>query len=175
MAQPKGRRWSYRNFELFFISDVKEKADKVLEEWDDICKEANIEHFLLLGTCLGFVRDKGYIKGDHDLDVGVRGEEDFLTLSKKLLENGFTVVDRFSLPLGKGTHFSKDSIWLDVFFDLGPYKKFGWLKSFDKVRYNDRIYNIPHPIETYLKQMYGDWKTPRLPRPQDFPSYHIAT
>ena len=39
--------------------DAKERSDKLLEDWDDVCIELNIPHFLVLGTCLGFHRDKG--------------------------------------------------------------------------------------------------------------------
>lgn len=146
----------------YFVSDAKERADKVLEEWDDICKELNVDHFLILGTCLGFVRDKGYIKEDHDIDVGVR-PENFSAVSRQLVARGFILVDN----LGYGAHFWKDHIWLDVLTSTG--NKF--LTAFDKVSYNGRIYDIPHPVEQYLEFQYGkDWK---IPQQRTFTAVHF--
>lgn len=136
--------------------NAKEEADKILEEFDDIAKSLNIRHFLFFGTCLGMVRDKGYIKGDNDIDVGVLcSKEDFSRLEKRLLENGFIEAEEF--PCNQ--HFRKNNIQIDIWYRLGSEDK-EFLKSFDKVTYNGRTYNIPHPVEDYLKYRYGNWRVP---------------
>lgn len=129
--------------------DAKEVADAVLEEWDDVCKEMGIKHMLILGTCLGMVRDKGYIKGDNDIDVWIE---------QKNIEKLKTLMRKRNYKLGKhwGTnqHFRKEGVLLDVWWDSD------FPNPLDEITYNGRVYNVPHPIEEYLKKCYGDWKIP---------------
>lgn len=134
--------------------EAKEEADKILKEWDNICKELNIEHYLLYGTCLGIVRDGGYIKGDNDIDVGVRCPEDtFLKLIERLSKSGFTTK--------KADFFNKHFYKKEILLDIHKSSPKSLTSLFDKVTYNGRVYNIPHPIEEYLKCRYGDWRTPK--------------
>ena len=143
-------------FNLFLPFEVKERADKVLEEWDDICRELKITHFLMEGTCLGMVRDNGYIEGDNDIDVGVLCTYGKLKrLTKKLSEHGFEV----GRKLKETQHFHKYGVLLDVRFSFGSHKRF--LVPFDKTYHNSRLYNVPHPVEEYLKARYGNWRTPK--------------
>jgi len=143
-------------FNLFLPFEVKERADKVLEEWDDICRELKITHFLMEGTCLGMVRDNGYIEGDNDIDVGVLCTYGKLKrLTKKLSEHGFEV----GRKLKETQHFHKYGVLLDVRFSFGSHKRF--LVPFDKTYHNSRFYNVPHPVEEYLKARYGNWRTPK--------------
>ena len=135
---------------------VKEIADKILEDWDDVCTELNIPHFLVLGTCLGFHRDKGYIESDSDIDVGVlcdppRVEE----LAAALLKKGISDGGR----LFANINFGRESVLLDVWHKFGPLHH-KYLDKFDTVIYEGREYKTPGPIEDYLEFTYVDWKTP---------------
>lgn len=139
----------------FSISQVKHIADAILEEWDDACKELGIPHFLYLGTCLGFYRDRGYIKFDEDIDVGILGgEENLKKLADKLLERGFVTKGE---PEFK--HWSKNGIFLDIWFQFPEFKEF--LETFDEITYNSRVYSMPHPVEQYLEKEYGNWRIPQ--------------
>ena len=54
--------------------ELREIQDKLLEIAifiDNICKENNIEYYLMYGTCLGAVRHKGFIPWDDDFDIGM--------------------------------------------------------------------------------------------------------
>jgi phosphorylcholine metabolism protein LicD len=138
-------------------SDAREEADKVLEEWDAVCKSLGIECFILHGTCLGLVRDHGYIKGDDDLDVGVKCTVDEkIKLKLELKKHGFFVSEEHATNL----HFHRDCITLDIWFSFGRHEKF--LSTYDTVHYNGGIYNVPHPVEGYLEERYGqDWRIPK--------------
>lgn len=137
----------YRNIDPF---KIPETADKLLNEYWNIAEALEIKTFLYLGTCLGFVRDGGYIIADNDIDIGILGGIGKLTA--KLIENGF--VKKAIGPTNM--HFLKYGILLDIYFGF-PDQRF--FQSFDKVTYKGKTYNVPHPVEEYLKARYGDWKT----------------
>jgi len=134
---------------------MKEVADRCLEFWDDACNSLNITHFLALGTCLGFYRDGGYIKGDHDIDVGVLcSGSDLSKLAEKLVEKGF---------VSKKIQRTRDFMYFTILSRFHPSEE-KFLKSFGTVTYKGRTYKIPHPIDEYLKLHYdhlGDWREPR--------------
>lgn len=142
--------------------------DPIIEEFDDICKELNITYCFTLGTALGLHRDGQCINGDNDIDLmvfcnGFKLEE----LQKRLcaIEYSFTAMN-----IGWGNemnmHFWKIGILLDVHFQcLDCEDKF--FEKFDKVEYEGRTYNVPHPIEEYLEMEYNeinvhksDWRIP---------------
>jgi len=144
-------RWHpYGNIDPCKIPDI---ADKLLNEYWDIAERLKIKTFLLYGSCLGFVRDGGYIIGDNDIDVGILGGLEELTA--ELIKNGF--INRRTY--GKNRHFLKYGILLDIYFEFSDRI---FLQSFDKVNYKNRDYNVPHPVEKYLKIRYGDWRTKKL-------------
>ena len=134
----------------------KKIADKLLEDWDDACNEVNIPHFLVLGTCLGFHRDKGYIKGDSDLDVGVLCDPQRLVLLTNALARR-RIADKGRLQVN--INFGRNDMLLDVWHKFGPLHH-KYLDKLDTVIYEGREYNTPGPIEDYLEFTYFDWKTP---------------
>ena len=136
--------------------DAKERSDKLLEDWDDVCIELNIPHFLVLGTCLGFHRDKGYIESDSDLDVGVLCDPPIVKeLIAGLLKKGIA----YGGSLAVNINFGRDNILLDIWHKFGPLHQ-AFLKKFDTIEYEGRTYNTPSPIEGYLEFLYVDWRTP---------------
>jgi len=140
----------YKNIDPF---KIPETADKLLNEFWTLAQALDTKPFLYMGTCLGFVRGDGYIYADNDIDVGVLSG--FEELTAALISNGFERKKKYRENL----HFLKYDILLDVSFDF-PDRQF--LQSFDKVTYKNRVYNVPHPVEEYLKDRYGkygDWKT----------------
>lgn len=169
LLTPGARRIGYRCVECdtIFSYDrlipyyAKEKANKILADWHDICNELGVDNFLVRGTCLGMVREKGHIKIHWDIDVYVR-EKDLPQVTEKLLERGFmTTGNKYHLPpvVGCGQHFIRDLILLDVIFDLPDDNQF--LKSFDTVTYEGKTYRLPHPAEAYLQHRYGStWRIP---------------
>ena len=133
-------------------------ADKVLEDFDDLCKSLELRYCLVGGTSLGFYRDGGFILWDDDMDVWIDCDPvkdgRFYVMLDRLVELGFTF-------FSDNHRFCRDNTWLDIW--KGDYREgvLPFLESFDAVVYNGRTYNLPHPIEGYLEYKYGDWRTPR--------------
>ena len=128
--------------------NIPEIADEILKEWDSIAKEKHIDYVLVCGTCLGFVRDGGYIKGDNDIDICIHPKDLERTI-KVMREHGFQLGRR-----GGSQHFIKNNILLDV-----------WLKPifeppYNFIGYKGNKYPIPYNIDRYLTVLYGDWRTP---------------
>ena len=48
---------------------------EILEDIDSVCKRENIQYYLIAGTLLGAVRDKGFIPWDDDLDIAMPRED----------------------------------------------------------------------------------------------------
>jgi len=156
-------------------SDQPEVADAILETFADTCQELDITFFLFAGTALGFVRDKGYIEKDNDIDVGVLCDSgQFQQLKARLLEQGFVADPKQPYPSRESTHFWKDNMLLDIRVSYEFEKVEASVKrcvaphaeSFDTVVYRSRTYNIPHPYEEHLTCYYGpNWRVPRPKSP----------
>jgi len=136
--------------------DCKNDADRILEEWDRICNELKIKHFLFGGTCLGIFRDGSYIKGDNDLDVGILcSNDDFTKFTNEMIKCGYASTHHYRIH----HHFLKNNILLDVYNKFDGFVVF--LESLDKVIYHGRAYGIPSPIFDYLEKHFGkDWRIP---------------
>lgn len=139
-----------------FPFDHKKDADKVLFEFDDIARKMGIQYFLVAGACLGFVRDKSYIKGDNDIDVGIKcNGEEREKFFRKLERSNFK---RGATP-GANRHYLKNKILIDVFF-RGKNIENPYANSFRKIVYNKREFNVFKKVEEYLAHKYGKWKVP---------------
>jgi len=132
---------------------AKEDADKVLNEFFDICKELDIPAFLWHGTALGLYRDKNYPRTDRDIDVGVKATSKQIgQLLTTLKARGFS-----KSPRVRG----KYKIWLDISFRFCA-DEWDFLQNLDQIIYEGKTYNVPGPIENYLVWYLGkDWRTPR--------------
>lgn len=129
-------------------------ADRVLKEIFTIAKQLEIKAFLAFGTCLGFVRDGGYIEGDLDLDVGVICEWE----KKDALKNSFEVngfILKRSKPHDKHIIYRKGKVLIDIWFRT---KSGRFYSEFDYVLYKRKQYPVPHPVEEYLNTCYSNWK-----------------
>lgn len=53
------------------LRKLQMKILDIVKYIDKLCKEENIEYFLMYGSCLGAVRHKGFIPWDDDFDIGM--------------------------------------------------------------------------------------------------------
>lgn len=98
----------------------------LLQEFDKICKENNINYWLDFGTLIGAARHKGFIPWDDDIDIGMM-RSDFETL-KEILKNNpkFILTEWLHLREGvdKPCRVAKFCFNIDklhLFLDIFPY------------------------------------------------------
>lgn len=70
---------------------VQQRLYELLIELDRVCKQHDIQYFILFGTLLGAVRHKGFIPWDDDVDVVMlpKDYEKFRNLTKQDFKPGF--------------------------------------------------------------------------------------
>jgi len=172
------------------ITLKSEAADQLLETVDDVAESLGFKMCLTDGTCLGFVRDGGYIPYDGDLDVaviadfetGYLSESDYQKLGQELRSRNLKISGQTEIRSGEmfqKYYYQKwhnQKVLIDIqyrpnhvlHYDLykARAKKFGGslpylirtYKKFDKVTHNGRVYNVPYPVEEYLRMRYGNWR-----------------
>ena len=102
---------------------VIQKANvKLLEIFDSICKENNLQYWIDFGTLLGAIRHKGFIPWDDDIDLGMT-RDDYEKLIK-LFKDGFPNNPDLELEFEnnnkskcfvKITHKKSENMFLDIF------------------------------------------------------------
>lgn len=151
---------------------AKAQADNILRLLSSVVPSLNLSLVLMHGTCLGLVRDNDFVDYDNDVDVAILSnfqectEEEKNKLSKKLLQNGFKHPN--SVMLSGAEHWWMHRILICIQWRFNKMERV-YLKSFDKVIFNGKTYNVPHPVEKYLEAQYPpsryngkDWRTPCL-------------
>lgn len=178
----KGRYYVVNTLRCFEPFSNQEDADKILDEWDDVCNKLNVPHFLIHGTCLGFYRDGGYIENDGDIDLAVicSGPK-YKEMAAALCDLGWygRVVENLTNSQGEQVRFRREIMvciprlgegpppWAISYYagkgegqqNTGPFV----FESFDVVTHHGREFNVAHPVEDYLVWVYGEgWRTRRL-------------
>jgi len=139
-----------KNTELKKLQSVQVE---ILDEIDKICRENNLNYFLIGGTLLGAVRHKGFIPWDDDLDIGMLRDDyekfkelclDKKQLNKKYFLHCFETDNDYWLSFMKvrknNTTFGEKNIKIldthkGIFVDIFPFDNVKHKKSFlQKVR-----------------------------------------
>ena len=101
---------------------VQKANVKLLEIFDSICKENNLQYWIDFGTLLGAVRHKGFIPWDDDIDLGM-ARDDYEKLIE-LFSNGFPQHPDLNLEFennnknkcfAKISHKKSENLFLDIF------------------------------------------------------------
>jgi len=159
-------------------------AKKLLFTVADVLEDAGVEFFLSLGTCLGAVREKGFIKIDEDIDLGILQES--LLPKAQIISNQFIkkglrieVIDHRHKESWDGSiHAIKFRGFREHGDLIGFVKMKGmrvspshlqshWfvitaklLEELGEIEFYGRKFKIPKNVEAYLTEVYGDWRTP---------------
>lgn len=90
----------------------------LLKQFDEICRENDVDYWLEAGSLLGAVRHKGFVPWDDDLDVGIT-RKNFNKLYD-IIKDNTSMEMKFQYDLKKNYCFpklfiknSKISLWLD--------------------------------------------------------------
>jgi len=143
--------------------------------------EHQIETFVVLGTCLGFVRERDFIEYDHDMDFAFYEEDAgrIKALLPKMETLGFYIEEVCPCNLRLQNLECKNTcdIWIihkvkNPFYKMMGYK---WLYNnglFRKDYFNPDMKDVvdvfgedvrvPNNVTAYLVEHYGEsWKTPQ--------------
>jgi len=149
----------------------------------------SIPFFLSSGTCLGYFREKNFIKYDYDIDIGIFRENythKMVKAMKKVglklyrtlgeLESGLEL--SFFLPGTKLGRWAKVDIFLHYKDqDKGTISWYSYSPDKKRIQYRVNAFDIsvekflgvdvgvPSPTLDYIVQHYGsDWNIPKRPR-----------
>ena len=160
--------------EAVFSTDCKPLnitvATTALLEINEILKARQVDFYLMYGTLLGCVREKGFILHDTDVDLAVLEENKFALLHSlpEILKAGF-VVGRYD---GKLLSIMRDDIYIDFYFfrpslihgrisDVGLTAKSRYFKKTKEVEFLGGLFLIPEDANGLLVDLYGEnWRTP---------------
>ena len=152
-------------------------AEGLVREAKQIMDQLGVVFFLRQGTCLGAIRDKGFIPWDDDVDlgsiVGLHGvtEKTIDTVASAFRDNGYfakiehnehyinVAMMKSSTRIDWASYRIIDDSIVHYPGVRIPAKLFTRLKEIDFV---GAKYLVPNPPEEYLRLKYGaEWMTPK--------------
>ncbi|MBR5033754.1 MAG: LicD family protein [Bacteroidales bacterium] len=113
--------------------------------FDKICRSNGITYWIDFGTLLGYVRHKGFIPWDDDMDVSMPRDDynRFISLTHQEFESYGIDIIEYPGCYGIGYKHKQTGLWLDVF----PKDKYGITRTYD-----DEIDNLKTKINKYKKK-----------------------
>lgn len=71
---------------------IKDVGPIAIKKFHEIARAEGCDYWLFWGSLLGAYRDKGFIKHDDDIDIGMFDSDITVNLVEKMIDNGFKVV-----------------------------------------------------------------------------------
>jgi lipopolysaccharide cholinephosphotransferase len=158
---------------------IPKKIDKAialceLKEIKVVFDKHNINFFLTHGSCLGAVREKGFIEYDSDIDIGCYKKDInkiINCITELKIQYGFNIT-KLSLH-DESVAIIKNNVIIDIslykisnkMWTANKHKIFTIPYEFftktNKIKFYDIYLNIPINVENYLVYQYGlDWESP---------------
>jgi len=167
------------------LKKIERITNNTLRYFDNIMNKNNIEYILFAGTCLGFYRDKGYIKGDNDIDIIIKFEskDQVDKIINIMTKEGFSLTQKNSIVNERiikkyGEVYSNLNfhnsyyVLIDIFFaykiDNYYYIHTKWrfestlLDELGTLEYHYMKFKVPKNIEKYLDDIYINWRVPTI-------------
>lgn len=186
-TSPFLRRW-VRPFLVWLVIDLLNWKQHLIRKYGvkavsfiyDAVQAANIKCYADCGTLLGFVREKGFIRHDMDMDFSIMPEEsNLLGFYQELEKRGF-YFERYIIMDGRLREFSMRYNEISIDFFVRYYsadrnflhvvadKKDDYWPTFMRPAPRSLIeYEvmgvkvfIPSNYDEILLSMYGEWRTP---------------
>ena len=143
-----------KKFEIFTVV----KGLYLLRTITSLLRKHKIKTWLDAGTLLGVIRDKELIEHDSDVDIATYydNRERLLQISENvgLLESMKLECWRTEDNIISFNIIGDKNTYLDVYL-------MKWKPKVQPIVFKNFVYNVPKDPESYLKILYGDWKTPR--------------
>lgn len=144
-------------------------AHEVFQLFFQAMHESKVPFWLACGTLLGAVREKGFIKGDYDMDIGVFDDTDFDHLDEVLNKYGFKKKRRIDIYSKNGfTGFEMTYGQKDVTIDFFVFHRedenhiymcdFSDTISFDKYKLHQFVRKIVVPFEGLMDFDFLEYK-----------------
>lgn len=148
------------------------ERNQTLQKLKKILDSLKITFFLEGGVLLGSVRNKNFIKWDHDVELGVFREKfskkKILDILHKIHDQELTIdfvdssTDNFKINLHEHNHtkfsiigFKKENGYMSRHMVKYPSNFFYPLNN---ISFLGKNYKIPNNVEDLLRWIYGDWK-----------------
>lgn len=82
------------------MTGIQEKILEIFKQVSQLCDEEKIKYYAIGGTCIGAVRDKGFVPWDDDMDIAIPIEQfdKFIDIAKKRLPPQYEVVTYKDFP-----------------------------------------------------------------------------
>lgn len=151
-------------------------APRILKEFKEVLGDRMI---LAYGTVLFLIREgKLHDVPTDDEDTFVLAENLTEELIQELVDKGFSIYDRYPMANGElgEISFKKEDVKIDIYVahKRGDYRfwamwngnslfhkiKAEYLENPAVLEWEGESWLIPNPVEAYLEDTYGDWKTP---------------
>lgn len=154
-----------------YIKRIHEEILIVMDEVDRVCREHNLQYYLIGGTLLGAVRHEGFIPWDDDLDIAMpRGDyETFLSICPSVLPSHLKIATArydanyhrlFSKVYNVNTRFveyvGEKETDMGIFVDIFPLDfSDGYSKSLERRKWFVKKCSVMLSCKAYPGQLHG--------------------
>ncbi len=134
-------------------ADFHRNSLQVLQRFDQALKSMGCKYWLEFGTLIGAIREKGFIKHDDDIDVGMFLKERPNNMVALMKQYGFTRSRHIMIDDGKDGFeetYMCQNVSIDIFY-------FNPVEGKDEVYCYDFITDPSRPAREFMEETGGFW------------------